>query len=92
MPPCARNSGIKLRSMKMTYFIQAFERRVDGSWICIVHMTFDGPHGRMEVARGTVFTRGTKFMGVDMAMWLDEKGRDRTERTCGALPEPPVSR
>jgi hypothetical protein len=31
------------------------------------------PQGRIQVTPGTVFTRGTKFMNVDVAELLDEQ-------------------
>jgi hypothetical protein len=62
----------------MRSFLQAFRRNADGSWECIEHTSFAGPHGRMEVTRGSVFTPGTPFMGVDLAAWLDEQANGRT--------------
>ena len=59
----------------MDAFIQAFRRDADGSWTCVTPTTFDGPNGRMQVAPGTRFTRGTSFMGIDLAKWLDERSR-----------------
>jgi hypothetical protein len=59
----------------MDGFIQAFRRDADGSWTCVAPTTFDGPNGRIQVAPGTRFTRGTAFMGVDLATWLDERAR-----------------
>jgi hypothetical protein len=34
--------------------------------------TLNLPSGRIQVAPGTRFTRGTDFMGVDLAKLLDE--------------------
>lgn len=55
----------------MKNLLDAFQRRSDGSWLCVAHASFDGPQGRMEVARGSVFSPGEAFMGVDLALWLD---------------------
>ena len=60
------------------YFLDAFVRRGDGSWECVAHTSFEGPHGRMEVARGRVFTPGTTFMGVDLAAWLDKHANENS--------------
>ncbi len=32
-----------------------------------------GPTGRIQVAAGSTFTRGTNFMGVDFAEWLEHQ-------------------
>jgi hypothetical protein len=34
--------------------------------------TLDLPSGRIQVAPGSRFTRGTTFMGIDLAAILDE--------------------
>jgi hypothetical protein len=52
---------------------QAFRRHADGSWICVAPITLDHPQGRIEVAAGTRLARNTRFMGVDLAAWLDER-------------------
>ena len=51
----------------MNPFLNAFIRQPGGAWVCVQHTSFEGPHGRIEVARGTIFTPGTKFMEVDVA-------------------------
>lgn len=51
---------------------QHFTRDASGRWTCIKRAVFDLPTGRIEVARGTRLVRGTKFMGVDLARYLDE--------------------
>ena len=62
----------------MGHFLDAFVRQPGGAWVCVDHISFEGPHGRMEVARGSVFTPGTTFMCVDVAAWLDEQATRRT--------------
>jgi len=52
---------------------QAFRRNADGSWTCVQAAELDGPNGRIQVSEGTVYRRGTKFMGVELAKWLDER-------------------
>lgn len=49
-----------------------FRREADGSWVCVTDCTFNGPGGRIQVTRGSVFRPGTVFMGLDVSKWLDE--------------------
>jgi hypothetical protein len=35
--------------------------------------TLDGPTGRMQVPEGSTYRRGTLFMGVELAKWLDQQ-------------------
>jgi hypothetical protein len=56
----------------MKKFSKAFHRNLDGSWTCVAPATLEGPNGRVQVTPGSTFTRGTMFMGVDLARWLDE--------------------
>ena len=51
----------------------AFWRNQDGSWICIDPVTLDHPKGRVQVAPGTTLTPGMLYMGIDLAIWLDEQ-------------------
>jgi hypothetical protein len=51
----------------------SFWRNADGSWICTEPVTLNHPHGRMQVTPGTTFRRGESFMGVDLALWLDDQ-------------------
>lgn len=52
---------------------QAFRRNADGSWTCVAPITIDHPQGRIEVTSGTRLARNTRFMGVDLAAWLEER-------------------
>jgi hypothetical protein len=52
---------------------RAFERASDGCWRCIAPARIDHPAGRIEVAQGTRLLPGGRFMGVDLAAWLEEK-------------------
>jgi hypothetical protein len=61
-------------------FIKAFFRHPDGSWTCIAPATLEHPKGRIQVAQGTHFTRGTSFMGVDLVDWLERQHRERAGR------------
>jgi len=50
-----------------------FIRDSYGRWTCIEPAILDLPTGRIEVAPGTRLVRGTKFMGVDVAEFLDKQ-------------------
>jgi hypothetical protein len=51
---------------------EAFRQNADGSWSCVAPVTLDHPKGRVQVTPGTTFARGTRFMGIDVAEWLDQ--------------------
>ena len=56
----------------MQDFWKAFRRNPDGSWTCVAPATLEGPGGRrIQVTPGSSFVRGTNFMGIDLAEWLD---------------------
>ena len=62
----------------MENVIKHFVRFQAGKWTCVRQVEFYGPNGRIQVSIGTTFTRGTNFMGADVARWLDaqyEKGK-----------------
>jgi hypothetical protein len=56
---------------------KSFVRETDGTWLCIepAELKLDG--GRIQVAVGTRFVPGTRFMGVDVARLLEEYERLR---------------
>jgi hypothetical protein len=54
-------------------FIQRFVRNASGAWECVAPAEIDVAGDRIQVTPGTRFTRGTKFMGVDLAKMLDEQ-------------------
>lgn len=57
----------------MQRFIKHFERKAEGVWHCVEPATLSLPGGRVQVAPGSRFTRGTTFMGVDLARMLDDE-------------------
>ena len=57
----------------MQTFIKAFLRDRHGVWRCIEPATLELPGGRIQVTPGSVFTRGTTFMNVEIARLLDEE-------------------
>jgi hypothetical protein len=58
----------------------AFWRNDDGSWICIDPVTIEHPQGRIQIASGTTLIPGRRFMGVDLAAWLDEQTGRSTQQ------------
>jgi hypothetical protein len=54
-------------------FIKHFRREGHGVWACVEFADLQMPHGRIQVAPGTRFTRGSLFMGVELAKLLDEQ-------------------
>jgi len=57
--------------------VKAFRRNPDGSWSCVAPVELEHPTGRIEVAPGSTFIKGTSFMGVDLAEWLGEMDRQK---------------
>ena len=57
----------------MEKFIKHFRREGAGVWVCLEPATLELAEGRVQVAPGTRFTIGTRFMNVDVARLLDEQ-------------------
>jgi hypothetical protein len=66
----------------MQNFIKHFRREANG-WHCIAPATLDLPGGRVQVAPGSVFVRGTNFMNIDLAKMLDEQHEKNQNRLAG---------
>jgi hypothetical protein len=63
----------RLLGGQMHRFRTNFVREGEGVWRCSSATTLLLPNGhKIEVAPGTVLTRGTAFMGVELARLLDE--------------------
>ena len=69
----------------MEHFIKRFRRDGLGVWTCVSPAEFNLPMGRVQVAVMTRFTRGTTFMGVDVAQVLDDE-YERQRAAPSALP------
>ena len=67
----------------MQKFIKAFVRDQYGAWRCIEPADLQTPQGRIQVTPGTVFTKGTKFMNVDIAELLESQYARDHERDKG---------
>jgi hypothetical protein len=59
----------------MHEFMNRFVREAEGVWLCTAAAEVDLPGGRIQVAVGTRFTRGTRYMGIDLAQLLEEQYR-----------------
>ena len=57
----------------MQNFIKHFRREGDGVWVCVDAATLQLPEGRVQVAPGSRFTLGTKFMNIELAAILERE-------------------
>ena len=57
----------------MDQFVKNFAREAPGVWACMTWATLELPSGRVQIAPGTRLTRGTLYMGVDLAKFLDDE-------------------
>jgi hypothetical protein len=62
----------------MRNFAKAFRRNPDGSWTRIAAATWSGPNGRIQVNVGSSFAPGFLYMGVDLAMLLNDEASSPT--------------
>ena len=51
--------------------VRSFRRNSDGSWTCVAAITLSTPKGRIQVTAGSTFYPGMRYMGFDLARWLD---------------------
>jgi hypothetical protein len=72
--------GYRVRGM--TNFFECFVREADGAWRCTTPIDLHLPEGRVQVAPGTVFIRGSRFMNIDLAKLLDDQHPIRQMRTA----------
>lgn len=65
----------------MDNLIRSFQRNSDGSWVCTSNVEVHLPDGRIQVPTGARLVPGTRFMGADIAKWLeDEHERQRSSQ------------
>jgi hypothetical protein len=60
-------------------FVKRFVRDAFGTWRCIEPAEVELPGGRVQVARGAVFTPGTKFMNADIAQLLNRYSEEQRD-------------
>ena len=70
-----------------------FVRIGPGKWTCVRSADLAGPNGRIQVAIGSTFTIGQRFMGIDVARWLEEEPRrEELKSENGSMrPQPTLS-
>lgn len=52
--------------------IEEFEKKPDGSWVCVKNADVTTKTGRViRIAPGTTFRKGVKFLGLDFTEVLD---------------------
>lgn len=73
-------SKLRTRGDRVENFIKHFVRVGPGIWTCVRNGEFVSPKGRIQVTVGATFTRGTSFMGMDLAEWLDEQYEKTKQR------------
>jgi hypothetical protein len=65
----------------MGSFSKAFVHNRDGSWTCIAPITLDEPWmRRVQVAVGSRFMAGERFMNVDVAGLLNKHAQQKSLR------------
>jgi hypothetical protein len=57
-----------------------FSREAPGQWTCVTPCQIELTGGRIQVALGTRFTAGTRFMDVDIAGLLDKEYEETRSR------------
>ena len=53
-------------------FASAFSLTPEGHWLCVRSVAVPIHSRTMQVEPGMVFARGVRYMGVDLASWLDK--------------------
>ena len=64
----------------MQQFIKHFRREGVGVWVCTAPATLDLPQGRVQVAVGSRFTLGTRFMNIELASLLEAEYQRQENR------------
>jgi hypothetical protein len=62
---------------KEEIFFRAFRPNGNGCWSCLRAAELEGPNGLIVVAPGVLITPGMKFMGLELAHWLDAQAKKR---------------
>jgi len=65
----------------MRDFVKCFRRESAGHWVCTKPCEIELAGGRVQVAAGTRFTKGTRFMDVDIADLLDDEYGKKKRRS-----------
>ncbi len=80
-PRYAVSENCATRGWPIHNLIKHFVPEGKGRWTCVEYAELDTPVGRIQVTPGTSFTRGTKFMNLDVAAMLDEQAAKDERRS-----------
>jgi hypothetical protein len=58
--------------MTEAQFLNRFQRQPNGDWACTKPIKVHGPSGPIMIEEETSFSPGALFLGVDLAMELDQ--------------------
>jgi hypothetical protein len=72
-------------------FIRLFVRIGPGMWTCVRNGELEGPNGRIQVTLGSTFTKGTSFMGIDLAALLEEEHEKKNGNAHPQASQSPLS-
>ena len=59
-------------AVKETAPADAFKKDAGGKWKCVMACAIDIENKEIVFTEGMTFVKGSPFMGVDVAKWLDE--------------------
>lgn len=69
-----------VRRSGVPHFFKCFRRAGNGVWICVIPAEVVLPQGRVQIVPGTVLTKGTTFMGIDMVKLLEDQTKESDTR------------
>lgn len=55
--------------------LDSFEKDEEGNWLCLEGCSIDINDKEVVFTEGQSFTKGSPFMGIDVAEWLEEKSK-----------------
>lgn len=55
--------------------LDSFKKDEEGNWLCLEGCSIDINNKEVVFTEGQSFTKGSPFMGIDVAEWLDEKSK-----------------
>jgi hypothetical protein len=61
-------------------FLDRFQRKPSGEWACTKPINVSSPNGPVVIHEGATFVPGALFLGLDLAMELDQMAANRAAR------------
>ncbi len=55
--------------------LDSFKKDEEGNWLCLEACSIDIKDKEVVFTEGQSFSKGTPFMGIDVAEWLDERSK-----------------